>query len=353
MYTGIMGLQTGGPTKWRDTSTLEGKSLDELKRLKRQMPRNLYEPLGTTLNQIRGKGIENPLGGPFRRALMTAIEARQDENIMKLLEPYMDKILRTGHEGYQDFLQREPLSFGEKPRVRVPYDRSLVPKGESDTALRQAIEQLTGDAVRDEDLLAELNRLKKLKQPAPTVNLRGGLRSLVQEGGTSVTGGRNVSRPSGVSKWRAGSSAFDEAATAMHRDRVVDASDAADKLGRKERALKYGSEGIGYGPRWSGVPGRLFDFAKRKLTDRGGLKSLLMMLGKVGGIATGGLGLAADQLMAFDELGSGEDESLRRLRLGGEGYIPEAIGLSDKEMREFLDAMELEQKPKVGFGDIY
>ena len=57
--------------------------------------------------------------------------------------------------------------------------------------------------------------------------------------------------------------------------------------------------------------------------------------------------------MAFDELGSGEDESLRRLRLGGEGYIPEAIGLSDKEMREFLDAMELEQKPKVGFGDIY
>ena len=47
-----------------------------------------------------------------------------------------------------------------------------------------------------------------------------------------------------------------------------------------------------------------------------------MMLGKGAGIATGGLGLAADQLMAFDELGSGPGCSSKTVTVRGGRLYP-------------------------------
>jgi len=302
MYKGIIGLQAGGPTKWRDTAPLADMGLGELEKLKGRMPSNLYTPIGTG-----PRAIENPLGGPFRKALLSAIEARQDENIMELLQPRIESILREAHERHQDLLtgqlpDESDWRYGRTVPKRVPFDLSSVPEGEVDVALRKAIEDFTGEAVRDKNLMREFRRIKDLKDPAPTVNLRGGLRSLTQEGGTSVTGGRNVSRPSGVSRWKGGSPAFGEAVTAMHRDRVKDASESASKLWRKEMDYKYGpklrdSKGIGFGPGWEGVPGRLREFARKKFAG-GGLKSLLALIP--------GLSVMTDQALAATPLGSGD-----------------------------------------------
>ena len=297
MYKGIMGLQKGGPTKWRDTAPLADMGLEELEKLKRSMPRNLYTPIGTG-----SRAIENPLGGPFRKALLSAIEARQDENIMELLQPRIESILKEAHERHQDLLTGQlpdetTWRYGETVPKRVPFDLSSVPEGEVDVALRKAIEDFTGEAVRDKNLMDEFRRIRNLPDPAPTVNLRGGIRSLTQEGGTSVTGGRNLSRPSGVSRWKGGSPAFGEAVTAMHRDRVKDASESASQLWRKEMDYKYGPKGVGSGPGWTDVPGRLREFARKKWASLG-LKSL--------GYLVPGLGVMADQALAVTPLGSGD-----------------------------------------------